>query len=137
MAQLLPYGLRFHVPEGQKTYWEDADRRYETIDCKRCETQRDWLLQYSPIIRYMKDNINQLGGDIGKENIRCKRCDVKQQGGFDPTYGIKLCANYLDSKNQMEDVMAHEMVHAYDHLRFKVDWYALDLKHVACTEVGR
>lgn len=30
--------------------------------------------------------------------------------------------------------MAHEMVHAYDHLRFKVDWTD-NLRHAACTEV--
>jgi inner membrane protease ATP23 len=36
----------------------------------------------------------------------------------------------------MEDTMAHEMVHAYDHLRFKVDWDAQDLRHVACAEVS-
>jgi inner membrane protease ATP23 len=29
--------------------------------------------------------------------------------------------------------MAHEMVHAYDHLRFKLD--PLDLRHAACMEV--
>lgn len=30
--------------------------------------------------------------------------------------------------------MAHEMVHAYDHLRFKLNWDS-DLRHAACTEV--
>ena len=123
-------------PEGQKKYWHDADRRYERVDCKRCESQRDWLLQNSPVIRYMSDNISQLGGDLGKHNMRCRRCDVGQLGGFDPRFGIKLCANYIDTRSKLEDTMAHEMVHAYDHLRFKVDWEGEDLKHVACTEVG-
>ena len=123
-------------PEGQKKYWHDADVRYEAVDCKRCESQRDWLLQYSPIIRFMSDNIKQLGGDLGKHNMHCRRCEVGMQGGFDAKYGIKLCANYLSTKSQLEDTMAHEMVHAYDHLRFKVDWDAKDLRHVACTEVS-
>ena len=122
-------------PEGQKNYWHDADIRYEAVDCKRCESQRDWLLQYSPIIRFMSDNIKQLGGDLGKHNIRCRRCETGMQGGFDPTYGIKICANYTEGKSKMEDTMAHEMVHAYDHLRFKVNWDSKDLRHVACTEV--
>lgn len=30
--------------------------------------------------------------------------------------------------------MAHEMVHAYDHLRFKLNWTD-NLRHAACTEV--
>ena len=134
--------------EGQKKYWNDADLRYEAIDCKRCESQRDWLLQYSPIVNFMKDNIRQLGGQLDKSNIRCRRCVlpsdghakalVGNAGGFDKEYGIKLCANWLNTRSQVEDVMAHEMVHAYDHMRFKVDWDAQDdLRHVACTEVSQ
>lgn len=121
--------------KGQEKYWKDADKRYEKIDCKRCESQRDWLLQYSPIIRFMNENIQRLGGDLGPHNIRCRSCDTKREGGFDPNYGILLCANYVDSRRKLEDVMAHEMTHAYDHLRFKVDWDGEDLRHVACTEV--
>ncbi len=34
----------------------------------------------------------------------------------------------------MEDTIAHEMIHAYDHLRFKVD--VANLRHAACTEVS-
>lgn len=59
-------------------------------------------------------------------------------GGFDPKYGIKLCANMLEGRGKVEDTMAHEMVHAWDHLRWKVDWEAAGeggLKGVACTEV--
>jgi hypothetical protein len=124
-------------PTGQVQYWRDADIRHEAIDCRRCESQRDYLLQYSPIIRFMSDNIRQLGGDLGKHNMRCRRCETGMRGGFDAKYGIKLCANWIDTQSQMEDTMAHEMVHAYDQLRFKVDWEGKDLRHVACTEVSK
>lgn len=33
----------------------------------------------------------------------------------------------------MEDTLAHELVHAFDHCRFKVDWG--NLRHHACSEV--
>lgn len=36
-------------------------------------------------------------------------------------------------KKHMEDTIAHEMVHMFDHCRFKLDWH--NLRHVACTEV--
>ncbi len=123
-------------PNGQKRYWEDADERYSEIDCKRCETQRDYLLRYSPIIRYMTDNISRLGGDIGSHNVRCRSCKEGMLGGFDHKYGIKLCANYVEKRNMLEDVMAHEMVHAYDHLRFKTNLdHETDLREVACSEI--
>jgi inner membrane protease ATP23 len=54
--------------------------------------------------------------------------------GFDHQYGIKVCANWVQSKSMMEDVVAHEMVHAYDHLRFKTTLDE-DLRHAACSEV--
>lgn len=123
--------------EGQNQYWEDADRRYSAIDCRRCEKQRDHLLESSPIIRFMSDNIQRLGGDLGKHNIRCRTCQSGQLGGFDHKYGILLCANWVEKQHMLEDVMAHEMVHAYDHLRFKTDLGPdADLRHVACSEVS-
>lgn len=126
-------------PPATEAYWADVDKRYEKIDCTRCETDRDYLLRYSPIIRYMNDNIRRLGGDLNSTNIRCKTCIKKTDrmyGGFDAQYGIKICANYVENRKMLEDVMAHEMVHAYDHLRFKVDLGPEeDLRKVACSEI--
>ena len=34
----------------------------------------------------------------------------------------------------MEDTLTHELVHMYDHCRFKVDWN--NLRHHACSEVS-
>ena len=112
----------------------------------------------------MRENIAQLGGDINSTNIRCRRCEPGNMsaGGFDPHYGIRICANNLRNRGHLEDTMAHgtpsppthlpiskpahlsislpeltsvpEMVHAYDHLRFKVDWEN-NLRHVACSEI--
>lgn len=83
----------------------------------------------------MSDSIKQLGGDLSSHNIYCRRCTNRQAGGFDPEYGIRICANEMKDQGHLEDTMAHEMVHAYDHLRFKVNWTD-NLRHAACTEVG-
>lgn len=40
----------------------------------------------------------------------------------------------MKDQGHLEDTMAHEMVHAFDHLRFKVNWTD-NLRHAACTEV--
>ena len=121
-------------PEGQRQYWADTDRRYEEVDCKRCEDQKEFLMKYSPTITFLSRHINQLGGEITKDNIYCRRCDKDQAGGFDPVYGIKICANQMRNQGHLEDTIAHEMVHAYDCLRFKSNWKN-DLRHAACTEV--
>lgn len=107
--------------EGMKQYIEGRDDRFEREDCRRCEQQRDFLLQYSmhvllqlattvlrrrkgPIVRFMNQKITALGGDLHKGNIRCQRCAFGRSGGFDPNYGILLCANRPEP---VEDVLAH------------------------------
>lgn len=92
-------------------------------------------MELGPVVRYMSDSIKQLGGDLSSHNIYCRRCTNRQAGGFDPEYGIRICANEMKDQGHLEDTMAHEMVHAYDHLRFKVNWTD-NLRHAACTEVS-
>lgn len=87
-----------------------------------------------PTIRFLSESIKQLGGDLHNNNIHCRRCTDRKGGGFDPEYGILICANEMKDQGHLEDTMAHEMVHAFDHLRFKVNW-SDNLRHAACTEV--
>jgi mitochondrial inner membrane protease ATP23 len=141
--------------EGREAFREDAYVRNEARDCARCEDWREFLFKYSPIIRFMSGNITALNGKLDADNVRCQRCvtrtitvqekdedgvvrevekKIRQGGGFSPGHGILICANEMRNQGHMEDTLAHEMVHAWDHLRFKVDW--ADLRHAACTEVG-
>ena len=125
--------------EAQRTaYFRVKDVRNEEKDCKRCEEDVKWLLKASPIITFMKHNIDLLGpadgsASISPKNVRCRRCDTHQSGGFSSEHGILLCANQFRNRGHLEDTLAHEMVHAYDHLRFKLDPY--DLRHAACMEI--
>lgn len=121
-------------PSTAEAYFQQRDVANEATDCKRCEDHKTWLLSYSPIVRFMRQNINKLGQDINETNIHCRRCTTKQSGGFDPEYGILICANQLRNRGHMEDTLAHEMVHAWDFLRFKYN-DPRDLRHAACTEV--
>lgn len=83
----------------------------------------------------MLDNIREAGGNMDDPStIQCLPCDDLQAGGFSPRYGVLLCQNHLRDRGHTEDTLAHELVHAYDHLRFEVDW--MNLRHHACTEVS-
>lgn len=65
--------------------------------------------------------------------VYCAPCPQKVHGGFHPDMGITICENHIPSKRRMESTLAHEMIHAFDHCRFKFDYN--DLKHAACGEV--
>ncbi|KAK5686434.1 Mitochondrial inner membrane protease atp23 [Elasticomyces elasticus] len=126
------------TPQARNQYFNTKDKINEEADCKRCDKDKTWLFAYSPIIRFMTHQISLLGPEDGSAsitpaNVRCRRCDVKQSGGFSPEHGILVCANHLRNRGHLEDTLAHEMVHAYDHLRFKLDPY--DLRHAACMEI--
>lgn len=76
---------------------------------------------------------------MDSRNVLCRRCDTLspsgiKQGAFAGERGILLCANHVRDRKSMEDVLAHEMVHAYDFMRFKYD--KTNIRHAACTEVG-
>lgn len=55
-------------------------------------------------------------------------------GGFNEEMGIVICENNNHTARRVESTLAHEMVHAFDHYRFKFD--KNDLRHVACGEVA-
>lgn len=128
--------------DGQHEFREAAYIRTEKQDCAKCDEWRDWCFQYSPTVIFLREKINALNGDVNATNVLCRRCPtrkdetgkwVRSGGGFSPDHGILICANEVINKKHLEDTLAHEMVHAWDHLRWKVDW--ADLRHAACTEV--
>ncbi|XXH05062.1 Glutamate 5-kinase [Hypoxylon texense] len=131
--------------EGAFHYREQRYRENEARDCARCEQFRDWAFAHSPTVRFLRDRVGELNGTLDGDNVLCRRCPARltedgrvhrASGGFSPDHGILICANEVRNRNHLEDTLAHEMVHAWDHLRWKVDWVGdKDLKHAACTEI--
>ncbi|KAI1854852.1 hypothetical protein JX265_002491 [Neoarthrinium moseri] len=131
--------------EGAFHYRESRYVANEERDCKTCEGYRDWAFAHSPTVRFMREKIEALNGRLDADNVVCRRCPARltadgevhrQSGGFSPGHGILICANEVRDRKHLEDTLAHEMVHAWDHLRWKVDWAGgKDLKHAACTEI--
>ncbi|OMJ07411.1 Mitochondrial inner membrane protease ATP23 [Smittium culicis] len=102
-------------------------------DCIKCESWRNDLFKTSPIVIFMAEKLVESGYNFNKNSIKCLPCDQERTGGFSPDRGIDLCYNKIPSKKIMEDTLAHEMIHAYDHVNFQVDWF--NLEHHACSEI--
>lgn len=97
---------RFDDPTTQE-YLRLYDDEHEEADIKRCEADRDWLLKWSPQIRFTHEKIRKLGGDLHSGNIKCMKCRAFKGSGFDPDYGIQLCANRSKTRSMLEDCLAH------------------------------
>lgn len=136
------------TPEGAFHYRESRYRANEARDVARCEEYRDWLFAYSPTVRFLNEKVAELnhGRGLDPASVVCRRCPARltadlqvqrQGGGFEPAHGILVCANEVRNRSHLEDTLAHEMVHAYDQLRFEVDFRGeRNLKQAACTEVS-
>ncbi|KAK6199906.1 mitochondrial inner membrane protease ATP23 [Scheffersomyces amazonensis] len=134
----LSYRTGLGITEQEKQQFEvDYQHKYLPQRCKECDTNLDWMLTYSPSVRFMLDQIKKITKDkqeiLDKSNIVCDVCDDLKGGGFHPDHGILLCANRIQSKWQLEDILTHELVHVYDYMKFDVNFN--DLKHHACTEI--
>lgn len=96
-------------------------------------------------IQKLIDNIETLGCKIPKDFFVCRPCDANITGGFtvsdnsnksnNETYRpqIILCEDNMIEKETFEHTIIHELVHAYDVCRAKIDFK--DCKQHACTEV--
>ncbi|KAI9057013.1 hypothetical protein FKP32DRAFT_1553425, partial [Trametes sanguinea] len=99
-----------------------------------CEKWKRELMTYSPAVVFMLKHLKLHGADVSSNDLVCVPCDATRAGGFSPEAGaVLLCQSKFMSKGHMEDTLVHELVHMYDHVKFKVDWN--NLRHHACSEI--
>ncbi|KAF9235377.1 peptidase M76 family-domain-containing protein [Melanogaster broomeanus] len=116
----------FATPEEQQRYNEEQKHL-------RCEKWKNELMYYSPSVVFMLKHLKLSGCAVPPSNIVCAPCDLTRSGGFNPAGAIVLCQGHFAEKKHMEDTLTHELIHMYDHCKFKVDWY--NLRHHACSEI--
>ncbi|KAI0718932.1 peptidase M76 family-domain-containing protein [Cerioporus squamosus] len=113
---------------------EERAADMEASHHKKCEKWKRELMTYSPAVVFMMKHLKLTGADVSEDDIVCAPCDLTRSGGFSPEGGlVVLCQGKFLNKNHMEDTIVHELVHMYDHAKFKVDWN--NLRHHACSEI--
>ncbi|KAJ2715357.1 Mitochondrial inner membrane protease atp23 [Coemansia spiralis] len=109
------------------------DFELDLSTCRLCEKWRNELMVTSPAVRFMAEHLKSSGLKVSGEDMPCMKCDEMRSGGFAPPDNIQLCYNKMFSKGHLETTMVHEMIHAYDHTNFNIEW--ANLEHHACTEI--
>jgi len=90
-----------------------------------------------PIV-FMLSQLKKLGCEISLEqkNLICEPCKSEYLGGFDPErkeVKVILCENNATTKGLINQVLSHELIHAYDVCY--VNYNIHNIKHLACSEI--
>lgn len=66
--------------------------------------------------------------------MACFRCDDAHGGGYHVSTGVVACQGRIQTQSLMDEVLTHELIHAYDECRVaRIDWS--NLRHHACSEI--
>ena len=103
-----------------------------------CRTLVDKALTSCPKVKFMRDSLIALGmraADV--DFVTCAHCPdgAATAGGYLPAHQlVVLCQQWVaQAPGEVENTLVHEMVHAYDDARARMNW--MDLTQHACTEI--
>lgn len=99
---------------------------YQSFKVKRMVTE-----SYELIYHY-----NSIHSEFNPErHLSCEPCIGVASGGFDANFRqVAICENNATNYGLACGVLKHELLHAFDYCRAKVD-FIKDIRHIACTEV--
>lgn len=115
-------------------YFVFASRCVSSMQLSFSDRYNYFLCVIGPAVTFMLKHLELSGCPVPPDNIICMPCSPVRTGGFDPMGAIVLCQSHFMNKKHMEETLTHELVHMYDHCKFKVDWN--NLRHHACSEVS-
>ncbi|CAN8269719.1 unnamed protein product [Cochlearia groenlandica] len=88
----------------------------------------------NPIVKFLMEQMEKSGCRVGDNFIKAVVCTGPVAGGFTKGRGITVCSNYLTIQDEVNQVVIHELIHAYDECRAKnLDW--TNCAHHACSEI--
>ncbi|XP_016552652.1 mitochondrial inner membrane protease ATP23 isoform X2 [Capsicum annuum] len=88
----------------------------------------------TPMVKFLKEHLEKSGCRIGDNFIKAIHCDKKVSGGYVRGHGIIVCSNYMNIQDEVNQVVIHELIHAYDDCRAaNLDW--ANCAHHACSEI--
>ncbi|KQJ83202.1 mitochondrial inner membrane protease ATP23 isoform X1 [Brachypodium distachyon] len=86
----------------------------------------------NPTVRFLKERMEKDGCPMWPGLMRAAFCS--SSGGYASNHGVRVCCNHMKTQDQIEQVIIHELIHAYDDCVTKnVDWN--NCAHHACSEI--
>ncbi|XP_073053219.1 mitochondrial inner membrane protease ATP23 [Primulina eburnea] len=88
----------------------------------------------TPTVKFLMEHLEKSGCSIGSNFIKAVNCDKQISGGYVRGEGIVVCSNQMQIQDEVNQVVIHELIHAYDDCRAEnLDWTSC--AHHACSEI--
>ncbi|KAF9597794.1 hypothetical protein IFM89_021879 [Coptis chinensis] len=114
---------------GSKSF-SSNDNGFRTIE--RCHDMIQRSLRL-PMVEFLREHLEKSGCYVGNNFIKAVNCEQKIAGGYLRGRGIIVCSNHMTFQDEVNQVVIHELIHAYDDCRAKnLDWK--NCAHHACSE---
>lgn len=85
-----------------------------------------------PTVRFLRERMEKAGCPVWPRLIQAATCS--SAGGYASREGVKICCNHMQFQDEINQVLIHELIHAYDDCVGKnLDWK--NCAHHACSEI--
>ncbi|CAG5125429.1 unnamed protein product [Candidula unifasciata] len=131
------FGYYFYPDRDKKKKKSFLERAWlrEDVHHFKCETHVRSCMESNPKVKLLAGALESYGCPVDvKRHISCETCIRGVSGGFDPkSMQVVLCQNTIQNRDICCNIIGHELLHAFDFCRAKVDF--TNLRHLACTEI--
>ncbi|KAG4938434.1 hypothetical protein JHK82_044225 [Glycine max] len=109
-----------------------TQRRGVTVD--QCQRMIHKSL-LSPQVKFLREHLEKAGCLVGDNFIKAVKCDnIAIAGGYTQGEGIVVCCNEMESQDDVDQLLKHELIHVFDDCRAgNLDW--TKCAHHACSEI--
>ncbi|KAL4367206.1 hypothetical protein GQ457_05G010980 [Hibiscus cannabinus] len=88
----------------------------------------------TPKVKFLMEQMEKAGCKVEHNFFNALNCERKMCGGYTRGRGITICSNHLTTQDDVDHVVRHELIHAYDDcLAANLNWK--NCAHQACSEI--
>ncbi|XP_008808164.1 mitochondrial inner membrane protease atp23 [Phoenix dactylifera] len=122
------------VPIMNASTGEETTNPYAGMSQKECTDRIRKSLKH-PMVRFLREHMEKAGCPVWVRLLMAINCrDQVAAGGYASGQGITVCCNHMTYQDEINQVLIHELIHAYDDCRAKnMNWN--NCAHHACSEI--
>ncbi|KAK9673448.1 hypothetical protein RND81_12G168600 [Saponaria officinalis] len=106
---------------------------YGGVTVQECQKMLKKSLR-TPMVKFLREHLAKSGCFIGDNFFKAINCNKEVSGGYARGVGIMICSNNIDLQDEVDQVVIHELIHAYDDCRAgNLNW--TNCAHHVCSEI--